>query len=466
MHVECGKGRPIRQEGDEVQTSLRAYLNDLEQRRQLLTVRREVDPQFELNAVVRKIQSGPNLPVLFERVRGCTYPVVSNVLGNYGLVAGVLGVRIGEVARHWAERMSAPVPEDAESPDREPTLEEIPLSAIPHITFSEKDAGPYLTASVVVARDPQSGVVNLSYHRMQIVSDSELRCRLSTSGDLFRIQQMMETRNEPLDVVVAIGLPPIVNLAAATTAGPLVSEYDVAARLAGRRFATRASPMSALPVPVTTEFLIEGQILPGVRRREGPFGEWMDYYVPPTDNHVLSIKKVYARQSAIFYAISSGSKEELVMSSMPIAGLVFNGIRTWVPSVRDVTCFPHPQFCVVKVGDASEGQARKAILAAFGAEMNRMLYCVAVDEDVDIHDWQDFLWAMATRCRPDQDIFQIPGVPSFARDPHRVHWGRLGIDATKPVDHADAFERKKVPGMEAIDLREYIDSSESSPTNF
>src|SRR5690606_35755942 len=118
------------------------------------------------------------------------------------------------------------------------------------------------------------------------------------------------------------------------------------------------------------------EILPRERRREGPFGEWMDYYVPPTDNHVIKVENVYARPEGIFYAISAGSAEELVMSSVPIAGLVFKSIRTWVPSVRDVTCFPHPQFCVVKVGDTSEGQARKAVLAAFGAEMNRMLYCI------------------------------------------------------------------------------------------
>jgi 4-hydroxybenzoate decarboxylase len=83
---------------------------------------------------------------------------------------------------------------------------------------------------------------------------------------------------------------------------------------------------------------------------------------------------------------------------------------------------------------------------------------VVVDEDVDIHDWADVLWAMATRCRPDRDILQIPGVPSFARDPHRMHWGRLGIDATKPLEHAGEFERKQTPGLNALRLADYIPS--------
>jgi 4-hydroxybenzoate decarboxylase len=113
-------------------------------------------------------------------------------------------------------------------------------------------------------------------------------------------------------------------------------------------------------------------------------------------------------------------------------------------------------MCVLKVGNSADGLARKAVLAAFGAEMNRMLYCVAVDEDVNIHDWQDVLWAMSTRCRADRDIFQIPDIPSFSRDPHRIHWGRLGIDATKPIEHAEEFERKQVPGLNTLDLGDYL----------
>jgi 4-hydroxybenzoate decarboxylase len=124
--------------------------------------------------------------------------------------------------------------------------------------------------------------------------------------------------------------------------------------------------------------------------------------------------------------------------------------------VLDVTCFPLLQFCAIKLRKTAEGQANRAILAALGSEMNRVLYCVAVDEDVDVHNWSDVLWAIATRCRPDRDLFQIPGVPSFARDPHKLHWGRVGIDATKPLEPVADFERKKTPGLEEIDLAAYI----------
>jgi UbiD family decarboxylase len=436
--------------------TLRTFLESLKQSGKLLTVEREVDPRFELNAVVRKIQSEMNLPVIFNRVRGTRYRVFSNGLGNYDIIAGLIGEHRSGVARKWSELTSAMNGQQLpQFPSAAAEYEEISLDDVPHITFAEKDAGPYITAGVITARDPDTGVVNLSYHRMQIISDTELRCRLSTSGDLYRMQQSAEKRGQPLRAVVAIGLPPAVMMAAGSTIGPTVSEYDFAARIAGGRFPLRMLD-SDIPVLDSSEFLIEGEILPGERRREGPFGEWMDYYVQPTDNHVFKVKRVMARKDALFYAISAGSNEELAMTAVPIAGSIYNAVRTWVPAVKDVACFPLLQFCAIQIGPHTEGQPNRALLSAFGAEMNRVLYGVVVDEDVDIHNWHDVMWAIATRCRPDRDVFIIPGVPSFARDPHKMHWGRLGIDATKPIAHSADFERKKVPRQSEIRLQDYI----------
>jgi UbiD family decarboxylase len=441
-----------------VTDSLRGFVAKLEAAGRLLRVRREVDPKFELAAVVQAIQRRENLPVLFEHVRGTRFPVISNVLGNYAIIADLLGVPQAEVARRWAALAAAgagPAASDAPA-EPAPPLAPIRLTELPCITYAEKDAGPYLTASVIVARDPETGIANLSYHRMQIVGDDELRCRLSTSGDLFRIHQALERRGEPLPCAVLIGLPPALAMAAGTTVGPTTSEYDLAARILGRRVALREVGPARLPAPLDTEFVIEGELLAGVRRPEGPFGEWMDYYTPVTDNHVFAVKRVLARPDAMFHAIVSGSTEEIAITAVPIAGSIFAAVRTWVSSVTDVVCYPALQFCVVQMKKQFEGQPRRAILAAFGAEMNRTLYCVAVDEDVDIHDWREVLWAMGTRCRPDTNTFVIPGVPSFARDPHKIHWGRLGIDATKPLAAAADFERKRTPGADTLRLEDYL----------
>jgi 4-hydroxybenzoate decarboxylase len=178
---------------------------------------------------------------------------------------------------------------------------------------------------------------------------------------------------------------------------------------------------------------------------------------------VLRVRHVTARDGALFHAILSGSTEELTLSAIPNAALIYRAIRAFDPSVRDVVCYPWPQFVVVQIKERYEGQAQKAMLGAMGAETNRLLYCVVVDEDVDPHDLRDVLWAMATRCRPDRDVMQIPNVPSFARDPHRIHWGRLGIDATAPLEWPSEFERKRYPGLESIRLDDYLSPEGSSP---
>ena len=158
----------------------------------------------------------------------------------------------------------------------------------------------------------------------------------------------------------------------------------------------------------------------------------------------------------MFHAIVSGSCEELALTGIPNAAAIYRALRTVDSSVKDVVCHPSPQFCVIRLEKRYEGQPQKLMLAAMGAELNRMLYCVVVDDDVDIHDLGDVIWAISTRCRPDRDVMQIPNVPSYARDPHRLHWGRLGIDATAPLEWRDEFERKRFLGLESTRLEDYL----------
>lgn len=423
----------------------------------LIRIRREVDPRHELAAVVKRIQREDNRPVVFEKVRGTALPVVSNLFGDYGNIAAMLGVGKSGLASRWSEllKKSSAVPAESGRSASAP-CREIAFSELPHLIFCEKDAGPYITAGIVLARDPDEGVTNLSFHRMQIVNDKEIRTRLSRAGDLYRFHRNAERRDKPLEVAVLVGARPAVTLAAAASPGIGISELDLAATFSGGPLPMRKCETVDLEVPDDTEIVIEGELLPHVRRPEGPFGEWMDFYVPQMDNHVLVVRRVVVREGASFYAILSGSAEEHALIAIPNAGTILNAIRAFDASVLDVTCYPVPQFCVVRLRKQYEGQAQKAMLGAFGAETNFTLYCVVVDEDVDIHNMQDVLWAMSTRARVDRDVMKIPNVPSFARDPHQIHWGRIGIDATAPLEWPAEFERKKYPGLERIRLEDYL----------
>jgi UbiD family decarboxylase len=208
---------------------LRAFLARLDADGQLLRVRREVDPRFELPAVTKRIQQTTNLPVLFERVRGTAFRVLSNAYGHYGIVARLLGTDVSGVAATWAALMADAGARLLDEPaEATPPTRDVSLADVPHLQYCEKDAGPYLTASVVLARDPETGVENLSYHRMQMIDATELRARLSPAGDLFRIQQKAERLGKSVPVAVLVGNPPAINLAAAAAIPAGTSELALA----------------------------------------------------------------------------------------------------------------------------------------------------------------------------------------------------------------------------------------------
>ncbi len=434
--------------------SLREFLARLEQRGELIRIRKEVDPRFEVAALIRDVQQRRNRAIVFERVKGFAHPIVSNVCGSYATVAAALGVEPGALTRTWAERLSRAAAMPPSEPRPGP-YEPSSLGRLPICTHCEKDAGPYITAGIVAARDLETGVTNLSYHRMQVISERELRVRLTPTGHLFEMQQRAEKAGKPLPVAVLLGVAPLVMLAAAARTAPGLTELDLAAALAGEPFPLVRCPTLDLAIP-EAEIVIEGELLADVRRPEGPFGEWMDYYVPVMDNHVLEIRHVWTRPDALYYAIQSGSAEEIVLTSLPINGDIYQAVKKYVPSVTNVACWPMIQFCVIQMRKQDVGQPRKALLAAFGAELTRILFAVVVDPDVDIYDPTDVIWAMTTRCRPDRDTFVIPDVPSFGRDPHQIHWGRLGIDATAPLEWPAEFERKKIPGADRLRFEDYL----------
>jgi 4-hydroxybenzoate decarboxylase len=223
-------------------------------------------------ALIRDIQQRRNRAIVFERVKGSTLPLVSNVCGSYATVAAALGVQPGALARTPAK----PRPGHWEASS---------LARLPICVHCEKDAGPYITAGIVAARDVETGVMNLSYHRMQVIGERELRVRLTPTGHLFEMPQRAEKVGKPLPVAVLLGVAPLVMLAAAARTAPGLTELDVAAALAGEPFPLFRCPTLDLTIP-EAEIAIEGELLAGVRRPEGPFGEWMDYYVPAMDNHV------------------------------------------------------------------------------------------------------------------------------------------------------------------------------------
>jgi 4-hydroxybenzoate decarboxylase len=330
------------------------------------------------------------------------------------------------------------------------------IGDLPQIVHFERDAGPYITSAVFLAREPETGIPNLSFHRAMMIGDRELRIRLGRSHHLTMYQAKAEAMGKPLEAAMLIGPPPEVFLAAAAPVAYDEDEIAVAAKLGRKPVAMRHCRTSDLTVPAETEIVIEGRILPHVRRREGPFGEFMGYYVPEDDNHVFEVLDVSWRPGAAYHSLLCGSPEDLNTLELAVATTIHQRVSAALPGILDVACHSHIIQTVVKIRQQYEGHARQVLIAALAANFDWSKICTVVDEDVDIHDLNDVMWAFATRGRADTAAFTVPAVPGFYRDPHKDYWGRLCLDATKPWGREAEFARKRIPGAAAVDLRNYV----------
>ena len=440
-------------------TDMRDYLEKLKADGDLLVLTREVDPQFELAAVTRAAQRAGDRAVLFANVKGSPFPVVTNVHGSRRRHAALIGATPSEFCRRFVELTErAPVPgtpwmTQAAMPADFQTGS---LSGLPHITYFERDGGPYLTSAIFLAKDPDTAVPNLSFHRSMMVCDNELRIRLGSTHDLARYQAKAEARGEALEAAILIGTAPELFLAACASVPYDANELEVAAQLTGRPIAMRPAQTIDLMVPVDCEIVIEGHIVPHVRRPEGPFGEFMGYYVPVGDNHVFEITHVGWRRDAVFHSLLCQSPEDIYPLEFAIAARIYRRLVQQVPGVLDVAVKSALLATIVKVRQQYEGHARHALLTATAAHLDYSKMVIAVDEDVDIHDYEDVFWAFLTRGRADTRAWTMDDIPGFYRDPMKDHWGRLLIDATKPWGRAAEFERKRIPGEGAIRVDDYL----------
>jgi UbiD family decarboxylase len=437
---------------------MRTYINTLLKSGEMRIVEREVDGHFELAAVTARSQRESDRPILFKKVKGSVLPVVSNIFGSRRRLCDLIGAKDGSFCRRWTELMRRPGKMESKSSafGQSDDFEDLKLNDLPQITYHEKDAGPYITAGIFLAKEPETGVPNLSFHRCMYVSDAELRVRLGTSHHLTRYQAKAEGANEALEAAILLGPPPEFVLAATAPIPYDESELEVATRLAGAPIPMRRCHHLDLEVPAETEIVIEGRLLPHVRRPEAPFGEFLGFYVPQGNNHIFEVLGVTCRRGAYYHALVCGSPEDLRLLELAFATQVYQHLNAALPGILDVSCVPNIMNIVVKIEQQYEGHARQVLLSALGVNHDFGKSCMVVDEDVDINDLDDVYWAFLTRGRADTRALIIPDVPGFYRDPHKDHWGRLAIDATMPFGRKDDFIRKSIPGADRLDLRDYF----------
>jgi UbiD family decarboxylase len=438
---------------------MREYMAKLRAQGQLVEIEKEVQAKHQLAAITDQVQRKLDKPLLFHKVSGSRFPVLTSIYSNRSRLADILGIKPTDFCRKWNHLTS--LGGDFKGPKiREvklPTdLIDLKVSDLPLITYSERDVGPYFTSAIYLAEEPETKVRNLSFHRSMYVSDKELRVRLAPRHHLTLYHEKAEKMGKPLEAAMLLGPPPQLFLTAATPLPYDADEVEVAAQLRGEAIEMRPCKHIDLKVPASTEIVIEGRFLPNERRPEGPFGEFMGYYVPVGNNAVFEVLGVTARPNAVFHSILCGSPEEVLTLELTIAANIYQRINAVLPGIVDVNCLPFAFHVVVQIRQQYAGHARQVLMAVLGAEPTWAKYVTVVDEDVDIYDFNDVFWAVMTRARPDTDTIIIPSTPTFYRDPHQDHWGRMAIDACVPFERRDSFERKRLVGTDKVKLEDWI----------
>ncbi|MDQ0325886.1 UbiD family decarboxylase [Rhodopseudomonas julia] len=443
-------------------TAFREVVRELEARGALATVSRQVDPKHELTAVMRQMQKGENKALLFRSVAGSDQQVVTNVFGFRSHVASALGLDEADLLSSLVQLENQRLP--TERVDQAPVQEVVVTGAdvdvardIPQVVFSELDAGAYLTAGVLIAPHPETGVYNASWNRCQLVGGDRMRVRMMPPQHLGRYHQVAEEKGQNLPCAIVIGAPPGVMFSAASKVPFEVDELEVAGAWQGSPLRVTRCKTIPVDVPADAEMVIEGEVIAGVREDEGPFGEFTDGYVPVMKNHVFRVTAITRRRDAIYHAILAGGTEDLNLVGVPIQTEIYKKVSSFVPRIRDIATPGYVFGCVISIEKKSEDQSKNAVLAALAA-YSWTKVVVVVDEDVNPFDAADVLWAIQTRATPDTGVYVFPHVPSYTReDVREVHRGKIGIDATVPMHMKKLFERRRFPGESEVRLEEYID---------
>ena len=453
--------------------SLRAWLRRLASTDRLVQIREGVSLKHELAAIAKRLDG--EKAALFPRPGGHAMPVVSGFASRRGWIAEAMGVPESELLARYRAAAEKPLPW-REVPAGSAACQQVAhrqvdlARLLPIPTHSEHDSGPYITAGIVIARNPKTGVQNVSINRLQ-VSGSDRLGLLILPRHLHAFFRAAEEAGEPLPVAVAIGVDPLTLLASQAIAPLDFDELGIAGALRGEALPVARCLTNEVRVPAEAEIVIEGRLLPNVRQPEGPFGEFPRYYSAQEDREVIQVDAVTHRREPVFHTIVPAEMEHLLLGAIPREATLLAHLQRSFPGVLDVhlavggVCRYH---LYVKLKKRREGEPKNVIMGAFGAHYD-IKHVIVVDEDVDVHDPKEVEWAVATRFQADRDLVVVSGAQGSSLDPSTtVRFAELGIepgeemqglsakmglDATRPLKYDEhVFTRVRIPGEREVDL--------------
>jgi 4-hydroxy-3-polyprenylbenzoate decarboxylase len=475
---------------------LRGFLAQLEGAGELKRVGAEVSPRLEITEISDRVLRAGGPALLFERPAGHRIPVLANLFGSVRRIAAAMGVadagglrEMGELLAYLKEpeppkglrdlwdkfplfrqvlNMAPRVRSGA--PCQEVVLEgnEVDLARLPVQTCWPGDAGPLITWGLTVTRGPAKPRQNLGIYRQQVLGANRVIMRwLAHRGGALDFQDHQRANpGSPFPVAVVLGADPATTLAAVTPVPDTLGEYQFAGLLRGARTELAKCIGSELQVPATAEMVLEGIIKPEDVADEGPFGDHTGYYNEVERFPVMTIERITMRRDPIYHSTYTGKPpDEPAVLGAALNELFIPLLQKQFPEILDFYLPPEGcsyRLAVVRMRKQYPGHAKRVMFGvwSFLRQFMYTKFIVVCDDDVDVRDWKEVVWAVTTRVDPARDTTLVENTPIDYLDfasPLAGLGSKLGIDATNkwPGETARRWGRPIVMDSE---VRRRVDS--------
>lgn len=437
------------------------FLNGLEKADQLVRIKKSVNPKFELAGIVSKLDKGK--AVLFESVNESKIKVAANVLGTRYRIAlsinakneNMIQERINDAIRNKSEITNIDHSNNWQKNSKN-------LYDLPIVTHFEKDSGAFITSSLVIAKDKETGNQNLSTHRLLRLDKKRMAIRMVEGRHLHKCFTSAKEHGEDLPVSILIGAHPAVSVAAAYQAPYGENELEMANSLMDNRLSMTKSPGTGLYIPKDAEILLEGRILADETAEE-QMVEMLRTYDIKRRQPIFELDKIYLTDDPIYHDILPGYGEHRLLMGLPIESKLFHSVKDVVSGTRAVHLTDGGSnwlVAVIQISKKLEGEPKNAILAAFAGHPSLKI-AIVVDDDIDPTNPTEVEYAISTRCQADKDLLIIPNSKGSSLDPssdqNNLITTKMGIDATATLlKSKDRFEIAKIPGQDKIKLSDYL----------
>ncbi|HWK86245.1 MAG TPA: UbiD family decarboxylase [Xanthobacteraceae bacterium] len=452
-------------------TSFRSALSRLAKSKRLLTYDKPVDQHLEAAAILKKFDGRE--AILFSAIKDNPTPLIGNLLSSRENCEAAFGLDFNGIRGLIQRAMNAPIEPAlvAKAPAQEVVLKTgFDIGRLlPALYHAPSDAGRYITAGIVVVKDPVTGIYNASYHRLQLIGPDRVAIKLDLGRHLRLAFERAQQKGQDLPVAVCIGTDLALHFTAATMGSQMpetADELAVAGGLTGKALSVAKAVSQDLLVPAESEFILEGKILANEVAPEGPFGEFIGFAAPPADAPVLQITAVTHRAKPIYHVINGFGRETIMLRKYVLEASLLKVLQSAIPIVVDAEMTAgglhrfHAVIQVKKTSRQHNGLQRNAMLAAFGALKDLDLVTV-VDDDIDIRDVHDVEYAIATRMEASTDLVIIPAARGheYVRVSKEGIRAKLGIDATIPFEDQAKFRRVEFAPTEVKDEAFSADST-------